>query len=269
MMYKVLAVVLCTWLATAPATAGPMELLTDTRGVGIGGKARTVYARTYEGKSPEVTEEIQKKDPFGVLHPVDSYGAFSGVDTMTLGTAYATTGGRVSQVSSISSSVITFEGVVDVSATRAVALVFGPDYVEEAIGGATGSGGVFVRSDFTLGTQQLMDFSMNMRLTPWAQNDFQFSLVGDNGFAWTNLDANNLRLVSFTTQWNLAPGTYTLHAALSATAIAPPWESHSVLSTATFSLMATPVPEPASWQLALLAGAFVWARHAHQKKKRC
>jgi PEP-CTERM motif len=267
-MSKLFSLAFCLTLAASPAMSSNMQLLSDVRSVQASGTASTFVSRTYDDGRNEVSQELQTKQLVPVVHPPNTYGSFVASDGMALRTAYATLDGQGAQRSLVSSSLISFEGVADVLATSDTDSIVGPDYIEDIQGQAQGSARSSFSASFALDTRLIMDLAMTSNLTLQRLNGFTFSLVGDNGFAWMDpyqIDSNGEIQFTFNTQLDLAPGTYTLNAQLSAGAFAAGGQQRAGRATSEFSLTTSPVPEPESWQLALAGGAVLLATRARRR----
>jgi hypothetical protein len=266
-MFRFIALACSLILAASPAMAASMQLLSDARSVQGSGTATTFVNRFFNDGTNTVLQEVQTKVLVPVVHPPNSFGSFVASDGMSLRTAYATLDGQGAQRSLVSSSRLSFEGVADVLAVGNSDTVVGPDYTDDIRGEARGSSNSAFRTSFLLDTRQLMDFAMTSNLTLQRLNGYSFSLVGDNGFSWTDpflTDADGNIRFTFNTQLDLAPGTYTLDAQLAAGALGANGQPRASRATAEFSLAVTAVPEPAAWQFALAGIAMLLAVRARR-----
>lgn len=263
-------VLLALW--SQSAAAGPLQLLSDARSVQSSGTATTTVIRSfYDGQPTTVTQESDSKALAPLVHPADSFGSFDRSDGMALRTAAATLDGQGFQQSVVNSDGVQFTGLADVLAVGDAYSVAEADYFEETVGQASGGAASQLLLRFSITQRWSPTLTMSSNLGGFQQDGFSFRLTGDNGFGWYDpylIDADGNQLFSFSTVLDLAPGTYTLEAGLVANASASFSPGLGRRVSASFSLLAAPVPEPASWAL-ILGGLLVvggWARAAHRRQ---
>jgi hypothetical protein len=237
------------------AAAGPLQLLTDARSVQASGTATTDIIRTfYNGDPPTVTPDSATQALSPLVHPADSFGSFNGSDGMALRTAAATLDGQGFQQSQVDSDGVRFTGLADVLAVGDQFSVAQNDYLEETIARASGSTGSRLLVRFALDQRWSALLTMDSNLGGLQPAGFSFKLTGDNGFGWYDpylIDDSGNQVFSFSTALSLAPGVYTLEAGLAASASADALPGQARRVSASFSLLAAPVPEPAAWLLFL------------------